>query len=122
MGGHRISPWFRPELAAASRVVLSIEAAWRLGLKTPEEVMEILEAFDATGSLRAAAELVGCDHKTVGHWVRAREDAGGGWPVAVRPRPCVDAFAEKIEEWVARSRGKIRADAAHQRLLGMGYL
>jgi hypothetical protein len=36
-------------------LVLSIEAAWRLGLKTPEEVMEILEAFDATGSLRAAA-------------------------------------------------------------------
>ena len=47
-------------------------------MKTPEEVMEILEAFDATGSLRAAAELAGCDHKTVGHWVRAREDAGGG--------------------------------------------
>ena len=42
--------------------------------------MEILEAFDATGSLRAAAELVGCDHKTVGHWVRARDEAGGGLP------------------------------------------
>jgi molybdenum-dependent DNA-binding transcriptional regulator ModE len=54
-----------------------------VGLKTPEEVMEILEAFDATGSLRAAAELVGCDHKTVGHWVRAREAAGGGVAVSV---------------------------------------
>jgi hypothetical protein len=29
--------------------------------------MEILEAFDLTGTLRGAAELVGCDHKTVGH-------------------------------------------------------
>jgi molybdenum-dependent DNA-binding transcriptional regulator ModE len=48
--------------------------------------MEILEAFDLTGSLRAAAELVGCDHKTVAHWVRAREAAGGGMPAAVRPR------------------------------------
>jgi transposase len=90
-------------------------------LKTPEEVMEILEAFDATGSLRAAAELVGCDHKTVGHWVRAREDAGGGLPVSVRRRPRVDAFAEKIEEWVERSRGKVRADVAHQKLVAMGY-
>lgn len=27
--------------------------------------MEILEAFDLTGSYRAAAELAGCDHHTV---------------------------------------------------------
>lgn len=85
--------------------------------------MEILEAFDLTRTLRGAAELAGCDHKTVAHWVRAREHAGGGLPVAgARPRPRVDAFAEKIEEWVDRSRGKIRADVAHQRLLAMGYL
>jgi transposase len=90
-------------------------------LKTPEEVMEILEAFDATGSLRAAAELAGCDHKTVGHWVRAREEAGGGLPVHVRARPRVDAFAGKIEEWVERSRGKVRADVAHRKLVAMGY-
>jgi hypothetical protein len=94
-----------------SRVV---EAAWRAGLKTPEEVMEILEAVDATGSLRAAAELAGCDHKTVGYWVRARDAAGGGFPVPVRPRPRVDAFAEKIEEWVGRSRGKIRVEHLRQ--------
>ena len=34
----------------------------------------------------------------------------------------MDAFAEKIEEWVDRSRGKIRADVAHQRLVAMGYM
>jgi transposase len=84
--------------------------------------MEILEAYDLTGSLRGAAELVGCDHKTVGHWVRARDEAGGGLPVAVRPRPQVDAFAEKIEELVERSRGKIRADKAHEKLVVMGYM
>jgi transposase len=83
--------------------------------------MEILEAFDLTGTLRGAGELVGCDHKTVGHWVRARDAVGGGLPVAVRPRPRVDAFAEKIDEWVARSRGKVRADVCHERLVAMGY-
>jgi transposase len=91
-------------------------------LKNSEEVMEILEAFDLIGTLRGAAELAGCDHKTVAHWVAAREEAGGGLPVAVRARPRVDAFAVKIEEWVDRSRGRIRADVAHQRLLAMGYL
>ena len=84
--------------------------------------MEILEAFDLTGTLRGAAELAGCDHKTVAHWVRARDEAGGGLPAPVRPRPRVDAFAQKIDEWVDRSRGRIRADVAHQRLLAMGYL
>jgi transposase len=91
-------------------------------VKNSEEVMEILEAFDLTGSLRGAAELVGCDHKTVAHWVAAREEAGGGLPVAVRSRPAVDPFAVKIEEWVERSRGKIRADRAHEKLVAMGYL
>jgi transposase len=92
------------------------------GLKNSEEVMEILEAFDLTGTLRGAAELAGCDHKTVAHWVRARDEAGGGLLVAARPRPRVDRFAEKIEEWVDRSHGKIRADVCHQRLLAMGYM
>lgn len=84
--------------------------------------MEILEAFDLTGTLRGAAQLAGCDHKTVAHWVAARDAAGGGLPIASRSRPRVDAFAVKIEEWVDRSRGRVRADVCHQRLLAMGYL
>ena len=84
--------------------------------------MEILEAFDLTGTLRGAAQLAGCDHKTVAHWVAARDAAGGGLPVASRSRPRVDAFAVKIEEWVDRSRGRIRADVCHQRLVAMGYM
>lgn len=75
-----------------------------------------------TGSLRAAAELVGCDLKTVGHWARARDEAGGGLPVHVRSRPRVDAFAEKIEEWAERSRGKVRADVCHQKLVAEGLV
>jgi hypothetical protein len=46
--------------------------------------------------------------------------AGCRWP-RVRGRR-VDAFAEKIDEWVDRSRGRIRADVSHQRLVAMGYL
>ncbi len=91
-------------------------------MKSSEEVMEILEAFDLAGTLRGAAELAECDHKTVAHWVAAREVAGGGLPVSVRPRPRVDPFAEKIAEWVERSRGRIRADRAHERLVAMGYM
>ena len=44
-------------------------------VKSSEEIMEILEAYDLTGSLRAAAALAGCDHKTVAHYVALR-DAG----------------------------------------------
>jgi len=84
--------------------------------------MEILEAFDLAGSLRGAAELAGCDHKTVALWVRAREEAGSGVAVAVRPRPLVDSFAGKVEELVERSRGRIRADKVHERLVAMGYV
>ena len=120
MGGHRISPPSCPERPVA-RGALSSRRAWEAGLKSPEEVMEILEAFDLCGTLRGAAQLAGCDHKTVAQWVEAREAVGGGLPVSVRPRPTVDPFAEKIEEWVERSRGKIRADRAHEKLVAMGY-
>ena len=80
-------------------------------MKTPEEAMEILEAYDVTGSLRGAAALAGCDHKTVARLVAAREEAGGGLPERVRSRPLVDAFAEKIDELVDRSRAQVRAEA-----------
>jgi molybdenum-dependent DNA-binding transcriptional regulator ModE len=38
--------------------------------------MEMLEAYDLTGSARAAAELAGCSHHTVTRYVQSR-DAGG---------------------------------------------
>ena len=82
--------------------------------------MEILEAYDLAGSLRGAAALAGCDHKTVAHWVAVREQAGGT-PVATRRRPVVGDFAGKIDELVERSGGRIRADAAHGKLVALGY-
>jgi hypothetical protein len=91
-------------------------------MKRPEEVMEILEAYDLTGSLRRAAALAGCDHKTVAHWVAAREATGGAPPAKARwRRPLVDPFGAKVDELVDRSRGRIRADQAHSKLVAMGY-
>ena len=83
--------------------------------------MEILEAFDLVGTLRRAAELAGCDHKTVAHYVAEREAGGGEWQLKRRPCPRTDPHAEKIAEWVERSQGKVRADKVHERLVAMGY-
>lgn len=52
-------------------------------VKSAEEIMNILEAHDLTGSFRDAGELAGCSHHTVARWVRAREERrlgtrGGG--------------------------------------------
>ena len=46
--------------------------------RSAEEIMETLDAYDLTGSFRAASELVGCSHHMVARDVTARE-AGGGW-------------------------------------------
>ena len=101
--------------------MLSTRDPRRATVKKPEERMEILEAYDLTGSLRGAAALAGCDHKTVARLVAAREAAGGGLPARERRRPMVDLFAEKIDELVDRSRARIRADKAHGVLVTMGY-
>ena len=51
-------------------------------MKSAEEIMNILEAYDLTGSLRDAAELAGCSHHTVARYVAERERGralpGGG--------------------------------------------
>ena len=89
-------------------------------MKKPEEVMEILEAYDLAGSLRGAAQLAGCDHKTVAHWVRQRDL--GMLPRVDRQRPAMHGqFQAKIDELVDRSNGRIRADVAHERLVALGY-
>ena len=76
-------------------------------MKRAEEVMEILEAYDLTGSFRQAAALVGCDHKTVAYWVRLRDQAGG-MPAVERARPAMEAvFAAKIDELVEIGRAHV---------------
>lgn len=81
--------------------------------------MEILEAYDLTGSYRAAAELAGCDHHTVARYVGQR--GLGRDPERIGAGQLVDPFVDKVEEWVDRSRGRIRADVVHQKLAAMGY-
>jgi transposase len=89
-------------------------------VKSGEEIMEILEAYDLTGGLRAAAALAGCDHKTVAHYVGLR-DAGMAPDERHRRGMLIDPFLDKVEEWVDRSHGSIRADVAHKKLVGMGF-
>ncbi|MFI7065309.1 IS21 family transposase [Kribbella sp. NPDC050124] len=82
--------------------------------------MEILEAFDATGSAHSAAALVGVDPKTVRRYVAARDEGRPvTWP-GRRPR-IIDPYLAKIEEWVDRSEGKVRADVVHERLQAVGF-
>ncbi len=82
--------------------------------------MEILEAYDLTRCAHSAAQLVGCDHKTVAHYVALR-DVGADPTAPVRRPRLIDPFLPKIEELVERSAGKIRADVVHDRLLAMGF-
>jgi hypothetical protein len=90
-------------------------------MKHAEEIMEILSYYDLTRSLNGAAALAGCSPHTVARYVAAR-DAGElvvGAPV--RCTRLIDGFLPKIEEWVEASRGKIRADVAHDKLVAMGF-
>ncbi len=89
-------------------------------MKSAEEIMNMLEAFDLTGSLRDAGELAGVSHHTVGRYVAARE-AG-----ALSDRPAsraqlIDEHLPKLEEWIERSKGRLRADIAHDKLVALGY-
>ena len=89
-------------------------------MKRTEEIMEILAAYDLTGSFREAAALVGCDHHTVAHYVRARDAAQVSSALQRRDQR-IDPFREKVEEWVDASHGRVRADVAHRKLEAMGY-
>jgi hypothetical protein len=82
--------------------------------------MEILEAFDATGVAHSAAPLCGADPKTVRRYARARDLGRPVTAGVARPR-LIDPFLDKIEEWVERSEGKVRADIVHERLVPMGF-
>lgn len=89
-------------------------------MKKAEAVVEILEAFDLTGSYRAAAELAGCSHHTVARYVRLRA-AGVVLTERAARDALVDPFRAKLEEWVERSGGKVRADVVHDKLRALGF-
>jgi transposase len=87
-------------------------------LKSDGELMDILTAYDLTGSYNAAAELCGCSHHTVKKAVEDR--AAGLEPVSRRAR-LIDDWGDVLETWVTDSKGKIRGDKAHERLRALGY-
>lgn len=89
-------------------------------MKSDGEIMEILAAYDLTRSLRATAELTGCSHHTVDRHVRAR-DAGRPMAEPVLRGRVTDQFLPKIEEWMEESKGKVRGDVCHTKLLALGY-
>ncbi|MHB8672007.1 MAG: Mu transposase domain-containing protein [Acidimicrobiales bacterium] len=90
-------------------------------MKHAEEIMNILEAYDLTRSYMAAAELAGCDPKTVAHWVAKRDAGELGARSAVPRDRLIDGYTEKLEEWMEASNGKLRADVAHDKLVAMHY-
>jgi transposase len=91
-------------------------------LKSYEEIMEILEAFALAESFRDAAELAGCSHHTVARYVAMRDEGRLPSPLEPTERPkLIDPHLAKIEEWVERSHGKIRADVVHAKLLLVGF-
>lgn len=82
--------------------------------------MEILEAFDLTRCSHSAAELAGVDEKTVARYVAIRDAGHDPFAPPRRPR-AIDSFLGKIEELVETSKGRVRADVVHQRLVAMGF-
>jgi transposase len=90
-------------------------------VKSREEIMNMLEAFDLTGSFRDAGELAGCSHHTVARYVALRDAGRLADEEPVRRERMIDPFLAKIEEWVERSQGKIRADRAFDKLKPLGY-
>lgn len=89
-------------------------------MKSAGEAVEILEAFDLTGSLRAASELAGCSPNTVARYVRLRA-RGRPLEEPVRRDQLVDPHLAKVEEWVERSHGRVRADVVHDKLRALGF-
>ncbi|MFI8642994.1 hypothetical protein [Streptomyces chartreusis] len=81
--------------------------------------MEILEAFDLTRCAFSAAQLSGCDPKTVQKYVDRREAGLAPEETARQPR-LIDHLLLKVAELPDHSKGRIRADVVHQRLVAMG--
>ncbi|BAH48431.1 putative transposase [Rhodococcus opacus B4] len=53
--------------------------------RSDRDIMEILEAYDTTGTAHSAASLAGVDPKTVRHYVTVRRRHAGDRPVAATP-------------------------------------
>jgi transposase len=82
--------------------------------------MEILAAYDLTRSYRDAAKICGVSHNTVRSYVKARQE-GVQAPVARARGRITDPFLPQMKSLVEQSRGKIRGDVVHGKLVDLGY-
>lgn len=83
--------------------------------------MDVLEAFDLTGSLRESARLAGCSPNTVARYVRLREAGRLSAGRSAQRDQLIDPYLAKVEEWVERSHGRVRADVVHDKLRALGF-
>ena len=70
-------------------------------MKSVEEVMNILEAYDLTGCCGMPRSWAGCSHHTFARYVAERGRAGPGSPA--RQPGVIDEFLPKLEELVERT-------------------
>jgi predicted transcriptional regulator len=89
-------------------------------LKSTEEQMEILEAYELMGTVTGAANLLGVSHHTVQRYLDARD---AGHPVVVRKQQSklIDPYLGEVVQMVEMTKGKIRADKVHQKIVKLGY-
>ena len=105
-------------LPARLAVARYIRSTGRKELKSYEEIMEMLEAFDLTESFRTATALVGCLRHTVEHYGALRDQ--GLLPTGleqVERVKLIDPFLPKVEEWMERSKGPDSIDRSNTALL-----
>ncbi len=78
-------------------------------MKTAKDVMDIVNAYEATGTYRGAAALTGTTHKTVRRVIE-RQAVGAAPGRSAKPRPrSTDAVREVIEARVKETDGRISA-------------
>ena len=66
--------------------------------------------------------LAGCSHHTVEHYVALRDEGRLAVLGEAQQRPkLIDPYLPKIEEWVVRSNGRIRADVVAGKLEVVGF-
>lgn len=85
-----------------------------------DEIMEILDAYDLTGSYRDTAELAGCIH----HPVKSNDDAraAGGSSVGLRETLATGRRLTGQGRGVGRpAQGKVRTDKVNGKMVCLGY-